>query len=102
MSAEKPNPKPFSAPAGLPKPSGDTQMIYSTINSELNFAQAALSLANVAVEHKKQTQGSRVPDKLRESWAFAIQQFEKSSDEDDFINHVSDESHLLTCLINMI
>lgn len=84
-----PNPKAYQPPANLPKPSGDAQMLSVTANPELNFAQMMLALASVAVEHKKRTQGSRVPDNLRDSWVAAVRQFEAETEEDEWVDSVS-------------
>jgi hypothetical protein len=78
----QPNPKPYAPPAGMAKPQGETQQLYLTANSELNFAQMTLAMCATAVEHKKRTQGARVPDGLRDTWIAAVRQFRKEADED--------------------
>lgn len=86
----QPNPKPFSPPAGMTKPPGDAQQLYLTVSPELNFAQMTLAMAATAVEHKKKTQGSRVPDALRDTWISAVRQFEKETgeEEDEYFDQV--------------
>lgn len=78
-------------------PPGDAQQLYLTANAELNFAQMALAMAATAVEHKKKTQGSRVPDSLRETWTTAVRQFEKEADEgeDEYLEQVRANVHLI-------
>lgn len=79
----QPNPKPFSPPAGMAKPPGDAQQLYLTVSPELNFAQMTLAMAATAVEHKKKTQGSRVPDALRDTWISAVRQFENETGDEE-------------------
>jgi golgi to ER traffic protein 4 len=79
----RPNPKPFSPPAGMAKPPGDAQQLYLTVDPVLNFAQMTLAMAATAVEHKKKTQGSRVPDALRDTWISAVNQFEKETGDEE-------------------
>ncbi|UZJ55329.1 hypothetical protein CBS101457_004649 [Exobasidium rhododendri] len=78
----QPNPKPFTPPGGSTA-SGEAQQLYLTANPELNFAQMAMAMTSQAVEHKKRTRGSRVPDTLRDGWIAAVRQFERESEEDE-------------------
>jgi hypothetical protein len=89
---QKPNPKPYTPPGGVPA-GGEVQQMYATVSSDLNFAQMAFAFISQAVDHKKRTKGQRVPDSLRDSWVALVRQFERESkdEEDDFFFEVSRE-----------
>lgn len=71
-----PNPKPYSAPAGVdPSSAPQGQQLYVTANPELNFAQMSLALALHAHNSKP-----RVSDGLKNAWIGLVKQFERESD----------------------
>lgn len=85
----KPNPKPFAPPGGMPAPESP-QQLYLTASPDLNFAQMAFAMISQAVDHKRRTSGSRVPDQLRDGWLAIVRQYEREAGglDDDYMAEV--------------